>query len=76
MLAEITTFVILMLIFWLVFSAILILAMIFWIMMLIDVIKRDFSKENDKIVWLLVIIFLGIIGAIVYYFVVKKEDKK
>ena len=44
--------------------------------MLIDCIKRGFKKENDKVVWILVIIFLHIIGAIVYYFVVKVDDKQ
>ena len=48
---------------------------IFWLWMLIDCIKRDFTKSNDKIVWILVIIFTQIIGAIIYYFVVKKKSR-
>ena len=53
-----------------------VLLFIFWIFMLIDCLRRDFRKENEKIVWVLVIVLLGFIGASVYYFVVKAEDKK
>jgi len=47
-----------------------------WIWMLVDCIKRDFKKEDEKIIWLLVIILVQVIGAIIYYFVVKRKDKK
>ena len=46
---------------------------IFWIVMLIDCAKRKFKLENDKIMWILIIIFLGWLGAIIYYFVVKRK---
>jgi len=57
-------------------AAIAILLFIFWIFMLVDSIKRKYRSENDKIVWVLVIIFTGFIGAIIYYFAVKVDDKK
>lgn len=54
-----------------------ILFFIFWILMLVDCVKRDFKNQNEKIVWVIVIALLGIIGAAVYYFVVKiSKDKK
>ena len=53
-----------------------ILAFVFWILMLIDSAQRNFKNENDRIVWVLIIIFVGIIGALIYYFVVKNKDKK
>lgn len=55
-----------------VFIGLAIWAFVFWILMIVDCAKRDFKKDNDKIVWVLVIIFTGIIGALIYYFVVKK----
>jgi len=58
------------------FLAIAILAFVFWILMLVDCAKRNFKNENDKIVWILVIVLAGIIGAIIYYFVVKRDDLK
>ena len=48
----------------------------FWIWMLIDCLKRNFGKGNDKLVWVLVIIFLPILGAAIYYFAVRAKDKK
>ena len=47
-----------------------------WIWMLVDCIKRNFKKEDERIIWLLVIVLVQIIGAIIYYFVVKRKDKK
>jgi len=48
---------------------------VFWIKMIIDCAKREFKGENDKVVWILVIVLLGVIGATVYYFAVKYNDK-
>jgi NADH:ubiquinone oxidoreductase subunit 6 (subunit J) len=48
---------------------------VFWILMLVDAVKRSFKSDGEKIAWVLIIIFLQIIGAIVYYFAVKKQDK-
>jgi len=48
-----------------------------WIWMIIDVAKRDFEKENDKMLWILVVVLAGWIGALIYYFTIKrKEDKE
>ncbi len=41
----------------------------FWVWMLIDCLKNEPSEGNDKIVWLLVIVFTKIFGAAIYYFV-------
>ena len=65
-------FVFLMLFIMLVF----VFLFVFWILMIIDCVKRDFKGENDKVVWILVLVFLGFIGAVIYYFVVKINDKK
>ena len=35
-----------------------------------------FKKENDKIVWILVVVLLQILGALIYYFAVKISKKK
>ena len=49
---------------------------VFWVWILIDCLKRDFKKDIEKIAWVLVIIFLQLLGAVIYYFVVKIPDKK
>lgn len=47
--------------------------LVFWIMMLVHAIKHDIEY---KPVWILVLWFMTIVGAIVYYFAVKKERDK
>ncbi|MEK6947477.1 MAG: PLDc N-terminal domain-containing protein [Nanoarchaeota archaeon] len=47
----------------------------FWIWMIIDCAKREFKKENEKVVWIVVVVVLGMIGATIYYFAVKFQDK-
>ena len=59
----------------LVFIAIFAFLFVFWILMIIDCVKRDFKGDNDKVAWILVLVFLGFLGAAIYYFVVKANDK-
>ena len=67
------------LILWLVFVVIGLALFIFWIFMLVDCIKRtNWKQESDKNLWLIVLIVglvigLGPIAAIVYYFAVKRQ---
>lgn len=51
-------------------------SIVLWIWMLVDSIKRTYKNADEKLMWILIIVFAQIIGAIVYYFVVKKQDKK
>lgn len=51
-----------------------IFSLVFWILMLVDCAKREFDEENEKITWILVLALTGIIGAIIYYFMVKRKD--
>lgn len=53
---------------------IFVLFFIFWLWMLIDCIKSDFGQNHNKISWILIIIFTGIIGAVLYYFLVKRKS--
>ena len=46
-----------------------------WIWALIDCVQRDF-KDNDKIVWVLVIVLLSWIGAIMYLVVGRPRGTK
>jgi len=44
----------------------------FWLWMLIDCLKR--KKFEDKLVWIIVLLLLNILGAILYYLLVKSKD--
>ncbi|MFH1331872.1 MAG: PLD nuclease N-terminal domain-containing protein [archaeon] len=52
-----------------------ILAFVFWIWMLVDVVTRRFDDNIEKLVWVLVIIFANIIGALIYYFIIKAGNR-
>jgi hypothetical protein len=41
----------------------------FWIWMLIDVITKEPAGGDQKLMWILIVVLLGFIGALVYYFV-------
>ena len=58
----------------LVFGLVALAMIAFWLWMLIDVITKCPSEENKKLIWILVVIFTGIIGAIVYYFVQRPKN--
>jgi glucan phosphoethanolaminetransferase (alkaline phosphatase superfamily) len=50
---------------------------IFWIFMIIDVFKRtNWKQPSDKTLWIVIVILLGYLGAIVYYFAVKRALDK
>jgi hypothetical protein len=50
--------------------------MAFWIWMLVDCATKEPSAGNDKVIWILVIIFTHWIGALIYYFVRRPERKR
>jgi len=41
----------------------------FMIYMLVDCAARKFNENSQKVIWILVIIFLNVVGAIVYYYI-------
>lgn len=57
----------------LLFFVVIILATIFWIMMIVHAAKHNIE---GKAAWIILMIFTGIIGALIYYFVVKRKFNK
>lgn len=47
----------------------------FWIWMIVDCATNEPSEGNDKIIWLLVIIFTHLIGALIYFLVRRPQRK-
>lgn len=62
-------FLLIMLIFWVV----IILLWVFWLLMVIDIAKRDWKNDGDRAAYLVLVILLNILGAIIYYFAVKRH---
>lgn len=48
----------------------------FWLWMLVDCCTKTFPGENDKIIWVLVIVLAGGIEALVYFFVGRSKGTK
>jgi hypothetical protein len=46
----------------------------FWLWMLIDAITRIPSGGNTKLIWILVILFTSILGALIYFFVQRPKN--
>jgi phosphotransferase system glucose/maltose/N-acetylglucosamine-specific IIC component len=64
---------ILFLFIWLMMAALGVASFGFWIWMLIDCITNEPNEGNDKLIWILVIVFTHFIGAAIYYFVRRPE---
>lgn len=45
------------------------LVFVFWIWMLVDAIQNKDLTDGEKVCWVLAIVFLHIIGAILYFFI-------
>ncbi|MDB5242904.1 MAG: hypothetical protein JWP57_3529 [Spirosoma sp.] len=46
------------------------------LMALVDVLRSDFRGANDKLIWVIVILFLNIIGAVLYFFIGRNQRTK
>lgn len=44
---------------------------VFWLVMFIDVIKRDFDQ---KVLWIVLMLFFGFLASVFYYFMIKKKN--
>ena len=61
------------LIFWCGFVLIGIFSFVIWVWMLIDCLSNEPACENDKLLWVIVMLFAGILGSILYYFIRRPE---
>jgi Phospholipase_D-nuclease N-terminal len=48
-------------------------ASVFWLWMLVDALTNPALDSTMKIVWALVIFFLHVLGALIYFFVARKS---
>ena len=45
----------------------------FWVWMLIDALRNKALTDNEKLLWVLVIVFLHFLGALIYFFVARSK---
>jgi hypothetical protein len=50
-------------------------ACVLWIAALIDCLRREFPDSTEKLLWVLVIIFVHFLGALIYYFVGRSRGR-
>lgn len=61
---------------WFVMVLVLVTTVI-WILSIIDIIKREnWKNENDKIIWLLLVVFVNIVSLYYYFFYRKSLDRQ
>jgi len=62
--------------FWLIFAiGVIVFVLVFgafWVWMLVDCVKNDFK---DRTMWLIIIVLTGILGAGLYFFMIRKKRK-
>ena len=63
------------LVIWGVGGVVSLVALCLWIYALIDCVKREFPGENEKLIWILVIVLANWIGALIYLFVGKPKGR-
>lgn len=49
---------------------------IFWLWMLTDCASNEPSEGNDKLTWILIILFVPFFGSVIYYFVRRPQRIK
>jgi peptidoglycan/LPS O-acetylase OafA/YrhL len=50
-------------------------AFVFWIRMLIEAATKEPDNGNTRLVWVIIIVFTQIIGALIYYFVRRPQRR-
>ncbi|MDP5026731.1 MAG: PLD nuclease N-terminal domain-containing protein [Flavobacterium sp.] len=56
----------------LIWQVFLVLNIIFWIFCMVDVLRNSFAG-NYKFIWILVLLFLPIIGSFLYFFIGRRK---
>jgi len=59
--------------FTLFFVLFLVAFIVLWFIVFIDILKSDFRGGSDKIVWLLIVIFVPFLGVILYFAIGKNQ---
>jgi hypothetical protein len=60
----------------LLFALIALFGFLFWLWMLIDCATKESDQGNTKIVWIIIIVFTNLVGALAYFFVQRSRRLK
>jgi hypothetical protein len=56
-------------------QVLILVSIVLWIYCLIDILKNKF-EQNDKSIWILVVLLLPVLGSILYLFIGKNKKLK
>jgi predicted permease len=51
------------------------LTLILPILAISDIVKGDFRNPNDKLIWILIVLFMPIVGSMIYFWIGKGQKK-
>ena len=54
---------------WVIGLAVSVAGTVFWIWMIIDCVTKETDENNNRLIWVLIIVLTHVIGAAIYYFV-------
>jgi prolipoprotein diacylglyceryltransferase len=60
-------------VFSLLFALVALFGFLFWLWMLVDCATKEPDQGNTKIVWIIIIVFTNLVGALVYFFVQRER---
>lgn len=61
--------------FYIIIIIAILLFFIFWIKSIVDAIKSEFKKDNDKIAWIILLVSIPPLATILYDSIAKKQKK-
>jgi uncharacterized integral membrane protein len=56
------------------FSVLTLILIILWVFALWDVVQSNFANANDKLIWVLVVLFAPVVGML-FYFIAGRKNK-
>lgn len=57
-------------------AVVMVVLVAFWIWMIVDCAKRKFANSGEKIVWLVIVVIFGWVGALAYLIIIKMINTK
>lgn len=60
----------------LLFLVLVIFYIVFWLWMLSDIVHKKFKTRKLMLEWFFVVIFIPLIGPLLYYYIIKKKEIK
>lgn len=61
------------LVVWSVFLLLVLVSLIPWLIALVDMLRHEFRVPQNKLIWLLTLLFVPVIGWVLYFYIGRKQ---